>query len=634
MTVDDNFLSGKRRASLILPLKQKVALVLSEFSSEMLSRPLLPFLYSYMKSGMGKRYRFCNLFLCFSPSDKIADIPDVFAEKSEDPVHECEIMVFFLQWIRYFRVDKLFREAVRPLSRDRRVFDYMLAKAGGLSGEEAARSVGLSLASAEADEMDRVTVFSDKFRRCYLNLPLFILALKGGGERLAGGDLVKFSDQDSVTVFLYALSRSGCQDYGFMRIGDDGTLVFNESRCRKLISNDSEDMPERLSLRKSGARGGGRKSNRGAEPARVPSDPASKSALAELEAILRNARFGMNIESIQEKSLFSRTRIRELLSGAFDILVEGRYYHKDNIRDFGRVSEAFLSVLDELFEINGGYASGLQLYRRICAVVPDFLRENSIFDSVPAVYGIARNLFERNSYKGRSYVFNSKFIWKEEPPYPKNISGLCCHWARRNGNFLTRDEIFDKLDENGFVRGYFSAFMPDQPYLYQYEKYKFVLAESLGIDDAFIGRVREAVSALVGDRDYVLFGDVGDGFYDSLPSLPYGISWSALLLRDFLKTRDVGFKSIPSLQCNDLCHPDSVLMRKDSSLAFSDVVWLEMDGNGDLPGVFPVADFRAYLVSHRIITPEQNITNVSKTVASDPRFRLSDSGDSISVLKE
>ena len=344
-------------------------------------------------------------------------------------------------------------------------------------------------------------------------------------------------------------------------------------------------------------------------------------------ALIRDSTDGITKNEICERFPSDSTyKINLALKTCHAVLVLKKYYHRDNISDYHEMADILLEVISKQFSQGGNYTSAQQLYNEARPRLDDFFFYNNAFDSRQEVYDLATHLFEQERYKGNSFIFvNNMHIWKEEPDYPKDFHGLIIKYAREHGNTFSREEAIEYFEQIGSSTPAASfsnvIFNTGNKSFLQYAENKFVLTEAIQINDYFLASVSTQIENLLEGEDYIATGEIDDYFYTTLPKLPSGICWSALLLEDVLRIYETGFTTIEAGKDNDKKTVPAAIVRKKSRYrSFSDVVWNEISESFSLPKEFTASEFREFLLNKGFIHGSEKMWNVHKTVAGDIRF--------------
>lgn len=336
---------------------------------------------------------------------------------------------------------------------------------------------------------------------------------------------------------------------------------------------------------------------------------------------------------------YSDRQIRAAIQTADIIPVLGKYYHRDQIEDFDSMADTLLDILLRQFNQFGDYTSDAQLYKEAQIKLDDFFFFNGAFNSRAEVYDLAAYLFEKRSYKGKTFVFRDKrHIWKQIPDYPMDFGGLLIKYGRDHGNTFSREEAIDFFKFHGSATPAQTLSLilnrSGRDTFFQYAENRFVLTEALRIDSTFLAHLASQIEALLEGDDYVALGDVSEYFYSTLPALPVGVTWGPLLLEAVLARYDIGFITIDAGETNDLKTIDAALVRKDSPfVSFADIVWNELNNDFALPKIMTNEEFRQYLLNKGFIRGAEKTYTVHKTVANDLRFFWSDSFSHVTIGK-
>lgn len=367
-------------------------------------------------------------------------------------------------------------------------------------------------------------------------------------------------------------------------------------------------------------------------------EKASQELVTKVDELIRKSLNGITKAQINKLfSNYSTHQINLALESCHIVLVLKRYYHQDNISDYYEMADILLEVISRQFSQNGDYTSARQLYIEARPRLDDFFFYNNAFDSRQEVYDLALHLFEREKYKGKSFIFmNNTHIWKEEPDYPKDYHGLMIKYAREHGNTFSREEAVSYFEQIGSTTpsATFSSviFNTGNKSFLQYDENQFVLTEAVEINDYFLASVSTQIENLLEGDDYVATGEIDDFFYTTLPKLPNGIYWSALLLKDLLKIYNTDFVTIEAGKNNDKKTFPAAIIRKNSCYrSFGDVVWNEVSKSFALPKEFTASEFREFLLEKGFIRGSEKTGNVHKTVEGDIRFYWIDNNEKVTI---
>lgn len=377
-----------------------------------------------------------------------------------------------------------------------------------------------------------------------------------------------------------------------------------------------------------------------AEPAgeKRPSEPAPPALAEAVNTLIKGANEGITKADIcAQLSDYTTHQINLAIAACHAVLVLKKYYHPDNISDYQEMADILLEVISKQFAQNGNYTSAQQLYLEARPRLDDFFFYNNAFDSRQEVYDLAVHLFEQEKYKGNSFIFlNNMHIWKEEPDYPKDFHGLLIKYARDHGNVFTREAALAYYEQIGSATPVqtfsYTIFKTGSKSFLQYDENQFVLTEALHINEYFIASVTAQIENLLEGEDYIATGEIDDYFYTTLPKLPSGIYWSALLLEDVLRIYETGFTTIEAGKDNDKkTLPAAIVRKKSHYRSFSDLVWNEISKSFSLPKEFTASEFREFLLNRGFIRGSEKMWNVHKTVAGDIRFYWTDNNGKVTI---
>ncbi len=367
-------------------------------------------------------------------------------------------------------------------------------------------------------------------------------------------------------------------------------------------------------------------------------EPVTAELVEQVSSLIRGSAEGISKNEICDKfSNYSTHQINLALEACHAVLILKKYYHRDNISDYQEMADILLEVISKQFSQNGNYTSAQQLYNEARQRLDDFFFYNNAFDSRQEVYDLAVHLFEQEKYKGNSFIFmNNMHIWKEEPDYPKDYHGLMIKYAREHGNTFSREDAIFYFEQIGSTTpaATFSnvIFNTGSKSFLQYDENQFVLTEAVQINDYFLASVSAQIENLLEGEDYIAIGEIDDYFYTTLPKLPSGIYWSALLLEDVLRIYEIGFMTIEAGKDNDKKTVPAAIVRKNSHYrSFSDVVWNEVSKTFSLPKEFTASEFREFLLNKGFIRGSEKMWSVHKTVAGDIRFYWTDNNGRVTI---
>lgn len=363
--------------------------------------------------------------------------------------------------------------------------------------------------------------------------------------------------------------------------------------------------------------------------------PIEKSEAFLQSAGLHGATVKEIIEAIQLGAAVSSTTAA--LDGSMNVIAmpSNRYVHVDCFVDLGEAEEALGQILKTHFAQFGGYSNNQLLFGAASQELSMFLNDNDC-ENIDAVYAIARFLFEKRAVAGAPYKFSMPHIFEKEPDYPMTLRGLMIHLARSNGGLLYVSDAKEYLQKTMLTYGGIGQLLQlgsSNTFLI-YDSDRYLLSESLGIDDAWCMRMHDRLDDLFRKANvaYVIPRDINVAWLTTLPTLPHGLDWTLLLLQEVLdKYPAIGFKSVsPDLnQSYDTLAAAFVPI--DSPLqTFPDVVTLFMEEHHDLPMRMPGEDLRLELRDAGMLENSEMIYSLPKAL-NDYRFAWSNENKTVYV---
>ncbi|MEN6325743.1 MAG: hypothetical protein ABFD18_06015 [Syntrophomonas sp.] len=300
---------------------------------------------------------------------------------------------------------------------------------------------------------------------------------------------------------------------------------------------------------------------------------------ADIERIIKECGLtGCSLQDIQQYFPLKKKTIVDIIVEDNNIIEIGKdkYIYRDIIVDLDEAGDSIKSILIEQFEQFDGYSSNRLLYDAVRIDLSLFLNDND-FDDIDVIYYLAKHLFSKENFGGENYVFyGNMHIWQHEPDYPKSVKGLLIHYARMAQNSISLEECESFLKKLGLSATNVKQLMQItlEPTFLQYDEAKYLLAETLYIDEQWTNIIAKGIGKLFDDNDYVIIRDIQKEWYEALPSLPFGLPWTRLLLQEILGYYpEIGYRTISALagQNTDTIH--AAIVPKDSNIStFADFV--------------------------------------------------------------
>jgi hypothetical protein len=335
-------------------------------------------------------------------------------------------------------------------------------------------------------------------------------------------------------------------------------------------------------------------------------------------------------------NLRALSAIIRLLDNDTDIIAlpRGRYIHRDNVVDLDEAANVLLRILQAQFRQFDGYSNYRLLFDAARIDLSLFMNDNA-FEDEETIFAIAKYLFCKKKYEGNHFIFyGNTHIWEKEPDYPLTIRGILMHQARLNGGRITKAECEEflnkiKMSQNNFNQAI--QYGSDSTF-YQYDSGIFLLSETLHIDTAWQERVKQALDELFKDNAFVIPRDIIESWYNKLPELPLGLSWTPLLLQEVLRYNPaIGYKSIfaPLEQSSDTIA--AAIVPIDSDIMFADVVSAYLSRKIELPKRMSAEDLRLLLREAGMVEGNELIYNMHKAL-DDYRFAWSDGNKTVYII--
>lgn len=341
------------------------------------------------------------------------------------------------------------------------------------------------------------------------------------------------------------------------------------------------------------------------------------------------------VKAVQPDAAVSSTTAALEASLNVIAMPNNRYVHVDSFVDLDEAEEAMGQILRTHFAQFGGYSNNQLLFGAASQELSMFLNDNNC-ENIDSVYAIARFFFEKKAVAGEAYKFSAPHIFEKEPDYPMTLRGLMIHLARSNGGLLYASDAKDYLQKIMLTYGGIGQLLQlgsSNTFLI-YDSGRYLLSESLGIDDAWCLRMHDRLDDLFRKANvaYVIPRDINAAWLTTLPSLPHGLDWTLLLLQEVLdKYPAIGFKSISPDLNQTLDTLAAAFVPVDSLLqTFPDVVTLFMEEHHTLPMRMPGEDLRLELRNAGMLENGEMIYALPKAL-NDYRFAWSNENKTVYV---
>lgn len=264
------------------------------------------------------------------------------------------------------------------------------------------------------------------------------------------------------------------------------------------------------------------------------------------------------INHLVEKEIPEQRAATRLRRHSKVFCIADQYYSAEGIYGFDEAADVIWESLNDLFEQNNGYTSAKELYRAVSGKLDDFFYDNDAFDSEVEIYQLAQYLFEKEQYQENTFVFLNKIhIWRERPDYPTGDSGLLIHWAKGNKGLLTTNIAYANFLRRGVAEGSktacFSLAM-DKVYdrFWMIDASTFLLKDDIQITESQLKEIKVALDNLYDAFDYnfIPMWDIAEDWFDSLPRIITGQSWTPMLLQSVLRdySEQLQYRTIPRIE--------------------------------------------------------------------------------------
>ena len=273
--------------------------------------------------------------------------------------------------------------------------------------------------------------------------------------------------------------------------------------------------------------------------------------------------------------------------------IADQYYSAEGIYGFDEAADVIWGSLNDLFEQNNGYTSAKELYRAVSGKLDDFFYDNDAFDSEVEIYQLAQYLFEKEQYQENTFVFLNKIhIWRERPDYPTGDSGLLIHWAKGNKGLLTTNVAYANFLRRGVAEGSKTAIFSlamDKVYdrFWMIDPSTFLLKDDIQITESQLKEIKVALDNLYDAFDYnfIPMWDIAEDWFDSLPRIIAGQSWTPMLLQSVLRdySEQLQYRTIPRIEHRQ--QHAAVVEVNSVSKDYSDLVYSALKAEFKTPSI-------------------------------------------------
>jgi hypothetical protein len=358
-----------------------------------------------------------------------------------------------------------------------------------------------------------------------------------------------------------------------------------------------------------------------------------------IEQNLKDTRGIISIDKLSGdiENIKSGTIRRILDSSNWAVKVRDNYIHKNNICDLDGATTVILNALQSMFGKHGGHCTYTMLFIAVRARLEDFFFDNG-FDSALEIFDLAAHLFGKEDLDGNHFIFyNSTHIWETEPNYPKSYVGLFIKWARENDGIISREQCKANLEMIGassIDANFSNTYNACKHFFWQFESYKFVLAEIIYIDVKWKEDLSSRLSELLHGEPFVPLRDINEYWFNSLPHIPTGAYWSPLFLQEVLAYLELEYKTIPAGDGQDFDAVHAAVLPKDSNYTtFGDIVWRIADEELNTPVVdIDTEKLRQALVRRNVLQGTERFWSLHKAIGEDRRFNFSNNNTKVTIF--
>lgn len=312
------------------------------------------------------------------------------------------------------------------------------------------------------------------------------------------------------------------------------------------------------------------------------------------------------------------------------IIICDRLVHKEAFVDWEVGADCLQAVLEKLMIKNNGYVSAAQLYDYAKLNMAMFMNDNNMGDQ-RKMFDMAEHLFSKEKYQDVHYSFQGKVHITRSQETVTSKLDIIMKYARDEGGFFSEENLEEYLHQLGINNTHTRQYMKvySAPNFFFYEPGYIITAESIIITSDWLDKLKKAVNVLFGDvGDHIVIRDIHPMWYDLLPDLPGGRSWTPLLLQSILRFyyNEIGAKTICALNTQSIDTLHAMLVTLDSEIqSFSDAVLSVLVENritqlADSVLQYSSEELRQLLVKYGLIAGRELIYTMPDALPNDGRF--------------
>lgn len=374
----------------------------------------------------------------------------------------------------------------------------------------------------------------------------------------------------------------------------------------------------------------------------VTNEPSQKEAPSEIlplaESILIEADLeGLTIEELAKRLNTSVLSVKKYVQSSTNIVsICGKQIHKEAFMDWTVGANQLEIILGKLMDKNNGYVSDVQLYDYARVEMQMFLNDNDI-DDQRKVFDLAEHLFDKERYHGKHYSFWLKTHISLDGEVITSKLDVMLKYARSMGGCFREEDLESYLQGLGIKTASLRQQMKvyDEPIFLVYQPGTFITAESMCINEEWLGKVTNALSKLFADTgDHVVLRDIQPWWFFLLPDLPNRLPWTPLLLQSTLLHygERLGAHTIYAIagQAIDVLHV--MVVSNDSEIqTFADAVIATLLENNIDKRSFSIEELRRILIQHGMIAENEMLWNMPKALPNDDRFAWDADGQHVTI---
>ena len=369
-----------------------------------------------------------------------------------------------------------------------------------------------------------------------------------------------------------------------------------------------------------------------------PEQENDKTSIEQAEAIVLCADLaGISINDLADNLHIAYWTAKRVADASMNIVsINGMLIHKEAFVDWEDGADHLEAILDKLMSKNKGYVSDTQLYEYARANMQMFLNDNDM-DDQRKVFDMAEHLFAKEGYHDKRYTFWMKTHISRVKETVTSKLDIMRKFARDEGGCFREEDLEHYLQSLGIKTASLRQQMKvyEEPIFLFYEQGMFITAESIGIDDAWLGKIEMALKKLFDDAgDHVVLRDIQPGWFALLPELPANREWTPLLLQSVLfhYGKQVGAKTIYGLTSQTGDTLNAMVVSRDSVIrTFADAVISVLLEDRISQREFEAEELRQLLVHRGLIAGNELIWNMHKAIPSDERFTWDAEGQYVTI---